>query len=78
MSKSKSADRMTPAVIAAQQARRTEAQEMAKKIGGLKKQVPDMDAYLLIANPSTAQQRTQVAALTTALLALTRGTVSGA
>ena len=64
--RSLSADRMTPAVVAevaAKKAKRTAAQG----------QLPTMDAFLLIANPSNPQQTAQIRSLTQAVESITRG-----
>ena len=63
---SKSADRRTAAVVAqvaAAKAKRTAAQG----------QLPTMDAFMIIANPSNPQQTSQIKALTQAVESITRG-----
>ncbi len=62
--------RLTPnavAVAAAKKVKRTAAQG----------QLPTMDAFMLINNPSNPQQTAQIKALTTAVESLTRGVVGG-
>ena len=68
--RSKSTDRRTSAVaaeVAAARAKRTAAQG----------QLPAMDAFMLIANPSQPQQTAQIKELTRAVESLTRGVVGG-
>ena len=70
MTRSTSADRALPngaAAEAAKRAKRTAAQG----------QLPTMDAFIAIANPSVPQITAQTKALTQAVEAITRGVVGG-
>ena len=70
MSQSKSADRRTAAV-------KTEVAAKKAKQNAAKGRLPAMDAYLLVVNPNSNQQRDQLTLLTNAQLDTVRGVIGG-
>ena len=64
--RSKSADRLTPAVVATVEDKKAEREKA-------KARLPTLDAYLKINNPNSTQQRDQITLLTNAAIETVKG-----